>query len=141
MTPNTNTDHMLVKLGDDDLQLDELDEDIRGRIVVDRDGAPLGHVSNLFIDKSKRKVRMLEVAAGGFLGLGERHFLLPVAAIASVSSTEVHIDQTSEKVVGSPAYDPKLSMTPLPDSWRGYYDYYGFSPYGNSANQTLPGIT
>jgi hypothetical protein len=96
----------------------------------------------LFVDHGERRVRMLQIAAGGFLGIGERHFLVPVDALASVSDNEVHIDQTRAKIIDSPAYDPKLSETPSQEAWAGYYSYYGYPPYWNPdyVNQTLPGV-
>jgi hypothetical protein len=52
---------------------------------------------------------MLQIAAGGLLGKGERDFLIPVTAISSVSSNRVVVDQTLDRIVISPAYDPKLT--------------------------------
>jgi hypothetical protein len=75
---------------------------------------------------------MLEVRAGGFLGLGDRHFLLPVDAITSVTKSEVHVNQTRERIVHSPVYDPTLIETPTQEYWEPYYGYYGLSPYWDS---------
>jgi len=119
----------LQKLLETDLALADPSLDIRGRKVVDRHGAEVGHVSALFIDEDERKVRMVEVRAGGFLGLGERHFLLPVDAIASVAADEVRIKETQERVVRSPAYDPALVKAPTHENWEPFYGYYGLSPY------------
>ncbi len=141
MTIKTQND-LLVKLSEDTLTLSDPAQDIRGRNVIDRHGDAIGHVSDLFIDKNERKVRLLQVSAGGFLGLGDRHFLVPVDAVARVSQAEVHIDQTRDKVAKSPAYDPKLSEVPLHNWWAGYYGYYGYSPYGSPAylNPVFPGV-
>ena len=43
--------------------------DIRTTKVLDRHGEAIGHVSDLFVDQNEKKLRMLQVAAGGFLGL------------------------------------------------------------------------
>jgi hypothetical protein len=86
----------------------------------------------LFIDQIERKVQLLEVRAGGFLGLGDRHFLLPVSAITSVTKGEVHVNQTREHIVGSPVYDPALIVAPTREYWGQYYGYYGMSPYWGS---------
>ena len=123
----TNTE--LEKLSETGLILADPSEDIRGRKVVDASGEDIGHVSALFIDRAERKIRMLEIRAGGFLGLGERHFLLPAEAVTNVAEGEVHISQTRDRVVHSPAYDPALEVAPTPEYWGGYYNYYGMSPY------------
>jgi len=139
---NTTHNDILVKLSEGNVILDDPGQDIRHRKVIDRDGELIGHVSDLFVDQDEKKVRMLQVAAGGFLGLGDRHFLVPVEAITRVTADDVHIDQTSAKVVHSPEYDPKLSDVPFRDAWAGYYGYYGFSPYwsAGSINPTFPGV-
>ncbi len=123
------TDAELEKLSETGLTLADPAQDIRDRKVVDASGEDIGHVGALFIDRAERKVRMLEIRAGGFLGLGERHFLLPVEAITSIAKGEVHINQTRDRIVHSPAYDPALEVAPSPASWGPYYGYFGMSPY------------
>ena len=86
-------------------------------------------MSSLFIDEAERKVRMIEIRAGGFLGIGERHFLIPVDAVARVDKDEVHINLTREHIAGSPHYDPGLIEEPTQSNWEPYYGYYGLSPY------------
>jgi sporulation protein YlmC with PRC-barrel domain len=126
----TNTE--LERLKDTGLELEDSAQDIRNRKVVDAHGEDIGHVSALFIDQGERKVRMLEIRAGGFLGLGDRHFLLPVDAITSVTKGEVHVNQTRDRIVRSPVYDPTLVETPTQEYWEPYYGYYGLSPYWGS---------
>lgn len=126
----TNTE--LEKLKDTGLELADSAQDIRNCKVVDAHGEDIGHVSALFIDQDQRKVRMVEVRAGGFLGLGDRHFLLPVDAITSVTKSEVHVNQTRERIAHSPAYDPRLIEKPTQQYWEPYYGYYELSPYWGS---------
>jgi sporulation protein YlmC with PRC-barrel domain len=119
----------LDNLNDSDLILADPLEDIRGLKVFDKGGAEIGHVSDLFIDRTARKIRMLEVKAGGFLGLGERHFLLPVDAVTSVAKNEVHVNETLTRVEQAPPYDPKLLELPSRPDWEPFYGYYGVSPF------------
>jgi sporulation protein YlmC with PRC-barrel domain len=125
--PPSNTS--LEKLTDTGLALAEPRQDLRGRKVVDRHGAEIGHVSALFIDEHERKVRMLEIRAGGFLGIGDEHFLLPVDAIMQVTKDEVHVNETQERIIHSPRYDPTLIEKPTQQNWEPFYGYYGLSPY------------
>jgi sporulation protein YlmC with PRC-barrel domain len=126
-TKNTELD----KLTDTGLEIADSAQDIRGRKVVDRHGEEIGHVSHLFIDRDEKKVRMLEVRAGGFLGIGDRHFLLPVDAISGVIEDEVKVNETRERIVAAPVYDPKLVEIPTQEYLQPLYGYYGFSPYWN----------
>ena len=65
------------------------DEDIRGRMVKDKDGRDLGTIEGLLVDAAAGKVRFMEVASGGFLGFGERKSLIPVEAITKITDHEV----------------------------------------------------
>jgi len=132
-------DSKLERLSDTDLMLADERQDIRDRKVVDRHGKEIGHVADLFIDEQERKVRMLVIRAGGFVGLGERHFLLPIDVVTEVAKGEVHVNVTLEHIVGSPVYDPSLIEAPARDAWGPYYGYYGVAPYWG-AGYTYPGF-
>lgn len=129
---------VLVKLTDANLTVSDPGQDIRDRKVLDQHGEEIGHISALFIDQDERKVRMLQVAAGGFLGLGERHFLIPVEAIAKITPEQVHINQTRERVVSSPVYDPNLEKIANREFWEPYYRYYGYAPYWGGGGLGYP---
>jgi sporulation protein YlmC with PRC-barrel domain len=102
-------------------------EDVRGRKVLDRAGEEIGTVDDLIVDNREVRVRFLRVASGGFLGLGETKFMIPVDAITRIADEAVHIDLTRERVAGAPRYDPDIAVN------RGYWDsvatYYGYPPY------------
>ncbi len=101
-TPETG---MLVRLSATDERVAIGDDDIRGRHVKDKNGNDIGRVDDLLIDDSERKVRFIEVASGGFLGIGQDKAFLPVDAITSITEDEVHINQDREFVAGAPVYD------------------------------------
>jgi sporulation protein YlmC with PRC-barrel domain len=98
----------MIRLSDTELTIANPAEDIRGRTVVDRDGEDLGEVEDLLIDEPEKRVRLLEVASGGFLGLGKTKFLLPVEAITRISDDTVYVNQTRQYIAGAPHYDPDL---------------------------------
>ena len=60
------------------------------------------------IGGTERRVRFLDVASGGFLGIGQDMTLIPVDAITAITEDEVRIGQTRENVADAPAYDPEL---------------------------------
>ncbi|MBW3632297.1 MAG: PRC-barrel domain-containing protein [Chloroflexi bacterium] len=122
----TNTSRLL-KLGDTDLTVRSPLEDIRGHTVIDQSGDEIGHVDALLIDDQERKVRFLQIASGGILGIGEQRFLVPVDAVLGVDDSQLVIDQTGERVSGSPGYDPDLVYDR--DYYRDLYNYYGYAPY------------
>jgi sporulation protein YlmC with PRC-barrel domain len=116
----------LIRLEDTDLIVAEKDADVRGRTAVDRNGEEVGEIDGLFIDTEERKVRFLELASGGLLGIGQKKSLIPVAAVARVSEDEVVIDQERTRIAGAPAYDPELTELPDRDFFEGVYGYYGY---------------
>jgi sporulation protein YlmC with PRC-barrel domain len=117
---------ILVKLSDSQLTVADPAEDVRGRKVLDKAGEEIGEVDDLLIDDRENKVRFLQVASGGFLGIGETKFLIPVEAITAVQSDAIQVDQARERIAGAPRYDPDLAQEP---DWGAYYGYYGYTPY------------
>lgn len=117
----------LVKLGDTDLTVGDPSEDIRGRKVLDKSGEEIGHVDGLMLDEDEAKVRFMNVAAGGFLGIGEKTFLIPIDAIAKIDEDHVHVDQTREHIVEGPEYDPALVKDQ--GIWEQSYGHYGYAPF------------
>jgi sporulation protein YlmC with PRC-barrel domain len=117
----------LHKLTDLNLKVADSAEDIRGHKVVDTSGEEIGKVDDLLVDGVDRKVRFLLVASGGFLGLGETTFLLPVDAITGIGDGVVRVDQTRERIAGAPRYSPDLIANEK--HWNELYGYYGYSPF------------
>lgn len=128
---------VLMKLSDLGETIELGDEDIRGYSVKDKDGADLGKVHELLVDRHQSKVRFFVVESGGFLGLGETKSFIPVEAITKISDDEVHIDQTMETVAAAPPYDPNL-VNDRPHQGISY-SHYGFEPFWMSGG-AYPGI-
>jgi sporulation protein YlmC with PRC-barrel domain len=102
---------------------------VRGRTVLDRNGEEVGKVDDLLIDERQRSVHFLRVGAGGFLGIGASHVLVPVEAVAGIDADHVHIDRDRAALKGAPGYDPDLTYD-LPYygdvyGWWGYGSYWG----------------
>jgi hypothetical protein len=55
--------------------------ELRQRGVFDSGGSLIGHVENIYVDE-EGAFRFLDVAMGGFMGIGKKHHLVPVEAIA-----------------------------------------------------------
>jgi len=121
------TTNELHKLSDLDMAVADRSQDIRGRKVVDSSGEEIGEVEDLFVDDRERKVRFLQVASGGFLGIGETKFMIPVDAIKRIDEGTVHVDQTRARLAKAPKYDPDLVMKQT--HWNDLYGYYGYAPF------------
>ena len=98
----------LVKLSDsEDIRLQEPWQDIRQLDVYDTNGEQIGSVEELYVDRQEHLPRFLDVAAGGFLGIGKKHFLIPVEEVSRDVGEEerVTVNQSRDKVVGSPEFE------------------------------------
>src|SRR5918997_6264569 len=103
----------LVRLGDSDFVAANPEDDVRGNDAYDAQGQRIGSVSDLYIDPQDREVRFLEVGAGGFLGIGEKNYLVPVEAVVEVAEDRVTIEPgRTEKVEGPAPFDTKVAPPP-----------------------------
>lgn len=106
-------------------------EDVRGYRVLDKADTDIGEVDDLIVEDGKHVVRFLRVSAGGFLGVGETKFLIPVDAITSIGDGQLHVDQTKDHIASGPRYDPDLMNKPY--HLTSVYEHYGFLPFWESA--------
>lgn len=121
---NTTPDSTLLKLSQMGETVADRDDDIRDLDVKDRDGDDLGKVTDLLVDQDENRVRFMEVASGGFLGIGRDISLIPVDAIVEIADGEVRIDQTRSSIAEAPAYDPDLVRKREDyDEYLGFYGY------------------
>lgn len=128
----------LLRLSNTQLNLEPA-QDVRGYTVKDAQGQDVGHVEDLLIDDTEKRVRFLLVAEGGFLGIGEERFLIPVDAITKVGDKEVHISHRREDVASAPRYNPQLSFEKQRAIFPNLFAYYGFLPFW-SAGYSYPGF-
>lgn len=117
----------LTTLSDASLTVANPAEDVRGRTVLDRNGEDIGNVDDLLIDDRENRVRFLRVAHGGFLGIGESHFLVPVDAVTRIDENHVHIDRDRGNLAEAPGYSPELAQEQ--DYYTGVYGWWGYTPY------------
>jgi sporulation protein YlmC with PRC-barrel domain len=119
----------LVRLGDSDFVPANPENEVRGKVVYDAEGQRIGTVEDLYIDPKERELRFLEVGAGGFLGIGEKHYLVPVEAVTQVAENRVTIAAGGkEKVDGSALLDTKVA----PPCADGPREDYASLPRGNT---------
>jgi len=117
----------LFRLSESGLALEDLTQDVRGLGVHDEDGERIGAVKDLYADTEERKVRFLDVGAGGFVGLGQKHFLVPVEAVSEVREDGVVVvAQKRQRVADSPPFE--ADVVPQPPYQDELYEYYGYLP-------------
>ena len=102
-----------------------------GDPVVNHEGEKLGKIEEIMLDIERGTVAYAVIGFGGFLGMGEKLFAVPWAAI-SVDTTEkrVVIDVDRANLADAPGFDP--------DHWPAFSDlewasmvhsHYSVDPY------------
>ena len=123
----------LVRLGDSDFVPANPEDEVRGKAVYVVDGKVIGSVEDLYIDRQELEVRFLEVGAGGFLGIGEKRFLVPVEAVVKVAEEWVAIEpERTQKVEGPAPFDTKVVPPPVAEERRA--EDYASPPYSNAGD-------
>ncbi len=116
----------LVNLNDTDLHLDEPWQDLRRLDVYDFNDDKIGSVDDVYVDREHRQARLLDVSAGGLLGVGKKHFLVPVKDVKrDLDGERVTVVHSKAKVMESPEFDPDVGLKS--DVQRAVYAYYGHS--------------
>ena len=126
----------LVKFSGSDIRIDEPWQDIRALDIYDVDGEQVGTVEDLYVERGSGLPRFLVVSAGGLLGMGKKHFLIPVEEVSrDVGAERVTVNREREKVLGSPGFEPE--EVPKPDVQRAVRAYYADGPSGTEGGAFL----
>lgn len=115
----------LLPLGDSELTLAEEQDDVRGMTVMDVRDHRVGEVEEILLDAEERRARLLVVASGGILGLGEHKRLVPVDAVSRVRA-HVRLERSDLHVESGFDYDPARTG---PVDYRPVYSYFGYTPF------------
>ena len=86
---------------------------VKGTPVFNRDGARIGHVEDLSIDKVTGQVRFALLAFGGFLGVGDRFHPLPWSALAYDTHRHGYIVQMDKPELEETAHYSKDQLEPF----------------------------
>lgn len=105
--------------------------DIRGLTVVDSAGEDIGTVEDLLVDDEEERVRFLRVGAGGFLGIGREHLLVPVEAVVDIADERVTVSRERARLGDAPGYDPELAESYDAGYYGALYGWWGFTPFWN----------
>jgi sporulation protein YlmC with PRC-barrel domain len=123
----------LLRMGDANFVPANLEDEVRGKDVYDQVGQRVGSVEDLYVDRKEREVRFLEVGAGGFLGIGQKRFLVPVEAVVKVTEEWVAIEPgRTEKAQGPGPFDTRVAPAPAAGERRA--EDYASPPYDDAGD-------
>jgi sporulation protein YlmC with PRC-barrel domain len=127
----------LVRMGDSAFVPANAEDDLCGKEVCDPHVQRMGRVEDLYVDRQEREVRYLEVGAGGFLGIGERRFLVPVEAVTRVAEDQIIVEpDRTEKADGPAPFDTKVR--PPSAEGRRNDDHASLPIFGNAEGAVDP---
>jgi hypothetical protein len=78
--------------------------ELRQRGVFDFGDCLIGHVTNIYVD-DEGNFRFVDVAMGGVLGIGKKHHLVPVEAIAEEEPGSITLTLDQQAVKSAPTLD------------------------------------
>ena len=109
----------LVKLDDFDGEVGEQWQDTGGSKVLDSNDEEIGTVEEVYIWEEPGTAHLIEVSGE------ERSFLIPVHAVTNADEEGVKIEQSKQKIMESPEFDPGDDV-PDDEARKGAFQHYGY---------------
>jgi PRC-barrel domain len=105
---------------------------VEGAAVYRSDGAKIGRIERVMIDKVSGKVAYAVMSFGGFMGIGEDYYPLPWSMLTYNPRVDGYeIDVTDEQLEGAPHYSQHESWDwSSPDRSKIIHDYYNAPSMG-----------
>lgn len=103
---------------------------ITGTDVKNRDGKSLGEIKDIMINLNSGDIAYCVLSFGGFMGLGDKYFAIPLEAFDIDSKNEKFVlNVPKEKLEDAPGFDkdnwPRSGDT---DFTNRVYSHYGYEP-------------
>lgn len=102
-----------------------------GEEVIGKNGKKLGEIQELMIDMHNKKVAYVLMSFAGFLGMGERLFAVPFAALRNEAQKgQLYLDVDEENINNAPYIEKDYWPDMADKNWiREIHAFYGVEPY------------
>jgi sporulation protein YlmC with PRC-barrel domain len=102
-----------------------------GNEVVNREGEKLGTIDEIMLDVPMGRIAYAVLASGGFLGIGEKLFAIPWAALTLDTENKFFIlDVSTERLQQAPGFDKDHWPATADQTWAtNVHKYYVTAPY------------
>jgi sporulation protein YlmC with PRC-barrel domain len=102
---------------------------IKGEKVINKDGEHLGKIEDLMIDLENRRVVYAILSFGGFLGIGDKHFAIPLEALSHrPNERDFTLDVSKDVLEKAEGFD-KDNIPSNREALASIYTHYGYKPY------------
>ena len=100
---------------------------LRKTDVVNRQGESLGSIEDIMLDPQNGRVEYAVLDFGGFLGIGDKLFAVPLQAFEIDRTNERFVlDVTKDRLENAPGFDKTdWPQTANREFAEGVYDFYG----------------
>jgi hypothetical protein len=104
---------------------------IIGDTVRNTAGEDLGKIEDLMIDLDFNRVGYVVVSFGGFLGIGDKLFAVPLEALTlDAPNHEFILNVSRERLENAPGFDKDNWPNTFDRSWgASVFEHYGHKPY------------
>lgn len=102
-----------------------------GNQVINYQGDTLGEIEDIMLDVPNGRVAYAVMAAGGFLGMGEKMFALPWSALTLETTRKCFIvDADKQRIQNAPGFDKDHWPSQAERQWQDeVHAYYQARPY------------
>lgn len=103
---------------------------IKGTEVKNLSNENIGEIQDLMVNLETGNVEYAVLSFGGFLGIGDKYFAVPVEALKFNTKDEViTMDVNKERLKNAPGFDKdNWPLEASPEFIQSVYDHYGFKP-------------
>ncbi len=105
--------------------------DLIGKSVENPRGEKLGEVQDLAVDGQRGRVAYVVLSFGGFMGVGEKWFAIPTAALTlPADGKRFVLAVEKDRLASAPGFEKDRWPSMGDATWAtGVHDYYGVQPY------------
>ncbi len=101
---------------------------LTGNEVRNADGEDLGKIEDFMIDTATGEVNYAVLSFGGFLGIGDKLFAVPLQAMRLDTDNEAFVlDESKERLKNAPGFDKNHWPNSADEKWyndvRSYYSF------------------
>lgn len=107
---------------------------LSGDKVINPEGEHLGEIEDFMIDLDSGRIAYAVLKFGGFLGLGDKLFAVPMEALRlSTEEHKFYLDVDKDRLKSAPGFDKDNWPSTGDRQFLGsVYSYYGYKPYWES---------
>ncbi len=104
---------------------------LTGDTVKNKADETLGTIEEIMIDLDQGNIAYVVMAAGGFLGIGDKYFAVPWSVLTiDTDAHDVVVDLDKETIENAPGFDKDNWPDPSDVGWLNeVYVYYDVEPY------------